>query len=624
VGLLNPNHLLWGISIAILLAIYLRSRSRPTLEVSSLLLFDQAAAPAARVRHLRIDPLFWLEMAVLGALTLALGGLYVRTVRAAAQGRNRALVFDLAAGMGAREGDGTRLDVAKQQALAMVNAAPERDRFSIIGYALEAEMIHPETANRDAIRSAISSLQPIAVPGRRAAQSAALMRARAAGEVEFFADRRPPASIISDSGLSAAFHFHQSGAPAENLAIVSLDPGVVDSSKGRVTLKNFGPKPYTCELAIDDGGKQFFHQTIVLAPREQIVVPFGPLTAGGLVHAQILSGDALDADNDRYAYAAVDSPARVLVLSPDASVRDDLARVLLAVNSNFIIATADPAKFKSDERYALVVMHDCYVAGVKAQSTLLVFPPAAMSDHLPGLRIISTSPAAMMTNQGRTDANATPTLLASTRALAVPDWMTVKAFGTGAGAHEMLPLAASGELSSGSVGVLAFDVRGHLLLDPDRLDALVATVDMIRELTAPSQLRIVSTGTYLAMPAAPDAKVIAPNGSVISTSRDEWGRLRIRPLQPGRYSIESATGESATGRTEVYANYYDAFESDLTALAAPSTPAPKKSAPEAESVSAPKQVQPLSALLIAFAVIAILLESGLLMRNANRWGMRHV
>lgn len=616
-GLLNPNHLLWAISIAILLAIYLRSRSRPTIEVSSLLLFDEAAAPAARVRHLRLDPLFWLEMAVLGALTLALAGLYIRTVRAAAQGRNRAMVFDLAAGMGAREGSGTRLDIAKQRALAMVNAAPARDRFSIIGYALEAQMIHPETANREEIRRAISGLQPIAVAGGRAAQSAALMRARAAGDVEFFADRRPPDSIVNDAALGSAFHFHQSGAPAENLALVSLDPGVVSSSRGRVVLKNFGTKPRTCELAIESAGKEVFHQTLVLAPREQIMVPFGPLTAGGLVHARILSGDALEADNDRYAYASVDSAARVLVLSPDPTVRDDLARVLLAVNSNFIIATADPAKFKSNENFALAVMHDCYVAGINAQSTLLVFPP--VTAQVPGLRVISTAPAAMMTNQGRTDATATPTLLDSTRSLTAPEWMTVKALGNTAGAHEMLPLAASGALSSGQFGLIAFDVRDHLLLDPDRLDALVAIVDLVRELTGPTQLRIVSTGTYLTMPGAPDAKVTAPGGSVISGSRDKWGRLHIRPLQSGRYSIDSARG-----RTEVYANYYDAFESDLTALAAPSSPAPKKAAPGAESVSAPKQVQPLSMLLIIFAVIAIVLESGLLMRNANRWGMRHV
>ena len=616
-GLLNPNHLLWGISIAVLLAIYLRSRSRPTIEVSSLLLFEEAAAPVARVRQLRIDPLFWLETAMLAALTLALAGLYVRTTHAAVQGRNRALVFDLAAGMAAREGGATRLDLAKKQALALVNSASERDRFSVIGYALEAQMIHAETANRDAIRSAISSLQAMAVPARRAAQSSALMRARAAGDLEFFADRRPPESIINDSGLGAAFHFHQSGAPAENLAIVSLDPGIVLGSRGRAVIKNFGPKPQTCELAIDSGGGEIYHQTLVLGPREQSMVPFGPLTKGGLVHARILSTDALEADNDSYAYAAVDAPSHVLVLSPDATVRDDLARVLLAVNSNFIIATADPARFKSEEHYALVVMHDCFVAGLHSESTLLVFPPAAAI--LPGLRVVSTAPGALMTNQGHADAGATPTLLASTRALVVPDWMTVKGHGNAAGAHDTIPLVASGALSTGQFGVVAFDVRDHLLLDPDRLEALVAMVDLVRELTVPTQLRIVSTGTYLAIPVSHEAKATAPDGSNLPASHEEWGRLRIRPLQPGHYTIDSANG-----RVDVYANYYDAFESDLTALAAPSTPQPKTSARDTQLASIPKQVQPLAALLVIFAVIAIIVESGLLMRKANRWGMRHV
>ena len=617
-GLLNPNSLLWAISIAILFAIYLRSRSRPTLEVSSLLLFDEAAAPTARVRHLRIDPLFWLEMAVLGAITLALAGLYVRSSSAASRGRTRALVFDLAAGIGAREGSGTRLDAAKKQALAIVDGAPERDRFSLIGYALEAEMIHPETANRETIRKAITGLRSMAVPGRRAAQSAALMRARAAGEVEFFADRRPATSVVADSGLSSGFHFHQSGAPADNLAIVSLDPGIPYSSRGRAVLKNFGPTPRTCELAIDNGGKEVFHQTLVLAAREQILVPFGPLTAGGLVHARILDHDALEADNDRYAYAPVESHAHVLVLSPDAAARDDIARVLLAVNSNFIITTSDPAHFTGTEQYALAVMHDCYVAGITAQSILLIFPPVSASAKIPGLGITGTSVAALMTNQGRADSNAAPTALASTRTLAIPEWMSVNASGAAAGAHETLPLVAAGSLPSGEFGVVAFDVRQHLLLDPDRLDALVATVDLVRELTAPTQLRIVSTGTFLAVPAPPDAKVVAPDGSTISPSRDKWGRLRIRPLQPGDYSIESPTA-----KTDVYANYYDASESDLTASTA--SPAPLlKSAGAAASGLAPMQVQPLSALLIVFAVLAILLESALLLRTANRWGMRHV
>ncbi len=520
--------------------------------------------------------------------------------------------------MGAREGSGTRLEVAKKQALAIVDAAPERDRFSVIGYALEAQMIHPETANRDAIRKAIDGLRSMAVPARRAALSAALMRARATGDVEFFADRKPAATVIADSGLSSGFQFHQSGSPADNLAVVSLDPGVPNTSKGRVVLRNFGVKPDLCELAVDNDGKEVFHQTLILAPAEQILVLFGPLTSGGLVHARIRSEDALKADNDRYAYAPVESHAHVLVLSPDAAVRDDLARVLLAVNSNFIITTADPAQFKGTESYELAVLHDSYVSGINAQSIMLVFPPLGSSGKIPGLQVSGTAPAALMTNESRDDSNAAPTALAATRMVVLPEWMSVRASGTAAGAHEALPLVATGALPSGQFGLVAFDVRQHLLLDPDRLDALVATVDLVRELTAPADLRIVPTGTFVAVPAPAGAKVTAPDGGAIAPSRDQWGRLRIRPLQPGDYAIEAASG-----KTDVYANYYDATESDLTAIAAPPSPA---TAPirAAESVASPRHVQPLSALLIVFAVIAILLESVWLLRTANRWGMRHV
>ena len=139
--------------------------------------------------------------------------------------------------------------------------------------------------------------------------------------------------------------FHQVGADDANLAIVSLDPGIPGSTRGRVVIRNFSARPHAAELALDLGDSEQFHQTMMLAPREQVIAAFGPLKTGGLLQARILTPDAIAADNSRYAYAPFDLAARVLVLSPDAAVRDDLARVLLAVNANFQIETADPAKY---------------------------------------------------------------------------------------------------------------------------------------------------------------------------------------------------------------------------------------------------------------------------------------
>ena len=72
--------------------------------------------------------------------------------------------------------------------------------------------------------------------------------------------------------------------------------------------------------------------------------PFGPLKQGGLVHARIVTDDALAADNDRWTLAPADKPDKALVMSPSPEARDDLARVLLAVNQNLIVTAIDPGQ----------------------------------------------------------------------------------------------------------------------------------------------------------------------------------------------------------------------------------------------------------------------------------------
>lgn len=624
-GLLNPYNLLWAASLAILIAIYLRSRSRPTLEVSSLLLFDEAPAPAVRMKHLRIDLLFWLEIATVSAVVLALAGLYVRTKASPGQVRSHALVFDVAAAMGAGDGDGdvTRLDLAKREALKVIDSAPVSDQFSVISYALEARMVHPETADRSTIRDAIASLRPLAVAASRAALASALMRAGTLGEVELFSDRQPPNEALRAAGPELRLNFHRAGSPADNLAIVSLDPGTPGQSRGRVVIRNFSAHPHPCNLAIEQAGQQVYRQPLMFAPHEQMVVPFGPLLAGGTIEARLLTPDALAADNERFAQAPEKTAAQVLVLSPNRSVRDDLARVLLAVNNGFIVAADTPAHFKNNgERYALAVVHDSYVPGINADATLFVYPPASAGaiGALGEIRITGTVTGAQMTARENGETNSAPAVLDSSRIAEIPEWMNVRALGAIPGTRERLPLAAAGAVASGRIGLIAFDIKDHMLLDPDRLDALVATVELIRELTGPAGLQIVSTGTFLSVPASGNATIAQPDGSVVSAPADQWGRVRVQPLWAGHYRVTSGSRT-----TEVYANYYDASESDLTSVASASAPAPANPAPAPPAfATSPRQVQPLTLILIVIALAALLAESAMLLGRASRWGVSHV
>src|SRR5260370_20725268 len=269
------------------------------------MLFDEAPAPVASARDVRRDPLFWLEMATLAALTLAIAGMYVMRPPSVGHGRIHALVFDLGAAMTARDGQNqtTRLDQARHDALEIIDEAPAGDEFSIIGYALEAELLHPQSANLPELRKGLDGLIAMSVPARTAALRAALMRARGSAEIDLFADRPPPSTVLADVASAAHVNFHLVGAGDENLAIVSLDPGIPGSTRGRAVIRNFSARPHPCELAIDLGTTEVFHQTLMLSPREQAVVPFGPLTIGVVLPARILTPDAIEADHSRYADA---------------------------------------------------------------------------------------------------------------------------------------------------------------------------------------------------------------------------------------------------------------------------------------------------------------------------------
>jgi len=210
----------------------------------------------------------------------------------------------------------------------------------------------------------------------------------------------------------------------------------------------------------------------------------------------------------------------------------------------------------------------------------------------------------------------TPVLLGPARVIAPPAWMQPLALGVGVREHDSFPLAANGYNGDEAVGVIAFDVRDHLLLDPDRMDALVLTVDLLQRLVAPRDVIIEPTGTFAAVTAGADARLVAPDGKVTPLITDQWGRVRFRALEAGRYLVTS-NGPA----TAVYANYYDAGESDLSA-----PPAELEQAVAASGRAGPSQwsVRPIVLPLVMLALLALIGESMVLAQRALRWRTAHV
>jgi hypothetical protein len=623
VGFLNPGSLLCGLSLVALVAIYLRSRARPTVSVSSLLLFDEVPAPVAKSRILRVDLLFWLEALALTSMTLAAAGLYLRGPRPMGSHQLHALVFDLGAGMEAIDGRVSRLDEARNRARRLISTAAAGDGFSIIGYALEARTFFAPSSSREELFAALDKLQATAVGARPAALRAALLDARGAATIDVFADRRPAKEVVQEARPDGRVEIHQVGDAADNVAIVSIDPGVPRSSPGHCVLRSFSNRPAECELQIDNNGRQVVHAPLIIEPRAQTIVTFRPLAEGGLLRARIITPDALAADNERYALAPAIAQAKVLVLSPDADSRDDLARIVLAINPNLVVTALDPSLYPSSsaatQRFALAVLHDCSDAGVNASARMFVFPEPRLrsSNRQPLLPVVGSVAVAELESRQDTGSLSTPALLGPTRIVTLPGWMDSLARGAPIGGHDSLPIAAAGRNREGEVGVLTFDIRNHLLLDPDRLDALVLTVDTLKRLVAPQNVEVVATGTFVGIPSFGAATLTAPDGSTTSLQPDQWGRVGFRPLDAGRYVVRGGHQEVA-----VYANYYDATESDLTSSQTASEPErPVQIAAPTHTKNYP---EPASLILISAASLLLLAESALIAQRTIRWGASHV
>jgi Aerotolerance regulator N-terminal len=622
VGFFDPVSLLCGLSLVALLAIYLRSRARPTISVSSLMLFDEVPAPVAKSRILRLDLLFWLEALALAAMTLAAAGLYLLGPRRIGHHQLHAVVFDLGAGMEATSGRGSRLDEARAGARRLISGAAAGDEFTIIGYALEARTLLGPSGSREKVQAALDTLQPFAVAARPAALRAALLDARGAATVDIFADHKPAQEVVQEAHPNGRVRIHQVGEPADNIAIAALDPGVPRSSAGHCVLRSFSDHPAECELEIENNGRQIARTPLIIEPRAQTIVNFRPLAEGGLLHARIVSPDALRADNERFALAPSIAQAKVLVLSPDADARDDLARIALAINPNFVVTALDPGLYPrtsaAAQHFALAILHDCSDAGVNASARMLVFPepPLHGSKSSPPIPVTGGVSAVELESRQDTGPLATPTLLGPSRILSLPEWMDALARGGPVGGRDSLPLAAVGRNRQGEIGVLSFDIRSHLLLDPDRLDALVLAIDTLKRVVAPENIKVVATGTFVSIPTFGSATLTLPDGSSARLEPDQSGRVRFRPLEIGHYGIRSGQREVA-----VYANYYDAAESDLTFA---TTTVSKQTVDFAAATHMENYPEPAGLILIAIAIFLVLAESTLLAQRTIRWGVRHV
>jgi hypothetical protein len=153
--------------IPALIALYFLKLRRTDVVVPSTMLWQRALEDLhvnAPFQRLRKSWLLLLQLLILAALILS-----VWRPRIAGQqevGRSLILLFDVSASMSARESGGTRLELAREEALKLVEAMGETDRIALLTFASRTNVAEQLTGDRHRLTSRIRQIEGDATPSR--------------------------------------------------------------------------------------------------------------------------------------------------------------------------------------------------------------------------------------------------------------------------------------------------------------------------------------------------------------------------------------------------------------------------------------------------------------------------
>ncbi|HVR87608.1 MAG TPA: BatA domain-containing protein, partial [Planctomycetota bacterium] len=343
--------MLWGVgaaSVPIILHLFYRSRYRtvPWAAMKFLLTSIEQTSRRLRLQELL---LLLVRTALLGLLGLALARPTTQASRGSAAGDavDAILLIDTSYSMGARDGAKTRLERAKESALAVLDHLPSHSTVQIIQTADRAMPLGPAAASdldqaRELLRSILlSHLSTDYLPGLEEA-SRALARGRSPNkELYLFSDLQKSGwdaqssavqAKLREIGKTCAVTLVRCGTRMpRNVSIVAVQPqsGIPHTGERvafSVLVRNSGTesvRDLTVTLDVEGRAKERESQAIPsLAPGEtQAVTVTAKLEEAGFRTVKASVGpDELDADNVFLRVVHVREQTHVLVVDGSPSV----------------------------------------------------------------------------------------------------------------------------------------------------------------------------------------------------------------------------------------------------------------------------------------------------------------
>lgn len=331
-SLLNPAFLALGALAVPLVLLYILKLRRRDVTVSSTLLWEKAVRDVqanAPFQRLRANLLLLLQLLLLAILVLALAR--PAMVRAASPGRVVVLVVDTSASMAAREGSGTRLDVARREAKRALAAMGDADEAMVVEAGPAARVACGLTRDRAAVERTLDGLR---AHDTECAMEEALRLAATAVE-----KRDGAAVVLLSDGAGAKVPSHpvlekgltwvKAGEPAGNVGITAFRAEAVVEPDGRVRsrteggrtlyayslfagVSNFSANAKKVYASLKVDGETVAARAVELAPGETGGASFSAMLPGEAV-AEVALDEADALASDDRAWTRLPAPGRVRV-----------------------------------------------------------------------------------------------------------------------------------------------------------------------------------------------------------------------------------------------------------------------------------------------------------------------
>jgi von Willebrand factor type A domain/Aerotolerance regulator N-terminal len=560
----NPAAWLFGGLFAVLIALYLWERSRRTVTVPSLLLWQ--VIPPAKARSTRFVPdwLFVLQSLLLLLLIAGLAGPYLSSAPAGRASERAVFVVDCSASMQAREGPDTRFDLARHAVREQIRSLAADDEVMLIAAGPQPAVIVPATSDH---AEALRQLAALAPTDTRADLDAALAAAQRAVAR---ADRTTRVALFTDAPIDRlsppwrrSVSVFPIGETDDNLSIDGIqiyqsrfdDPR---AARAFVTVRNYAGRESHGFLTVQLDGAIFGRQGFTIAPRSATGFPVPALPGAGVLRASLDVDDALAVDNLAYGYVHPERPVHVLVVSDDKTLVTELQRIAAAAPGLQLEVIA-PAAYDDTHDADLVLFHRVAPSVPSRAASLYIapadprgpFPPRGHLDRVP------MSDAALGHPALRSIRLDLPFPFASVQVLDPPPW--AETLVSARTASEDLPLVFAGQMNDHRQAVLAFDLASQGLLRADHTDLLLLVLDLIDWLVpAADNVHIVPTGSVDVIDSLPPLPrhILDPRGTETTLPAEQTPL--IETLLAGEYRV-SADGTEV----RIFANLFDAEESDI-------------------------------------------------------------